>query len=146
MPLLIQGLFFQNYLGLGLGVSPEGPIAVIRSGLGRFMYSGVIWQDPEYPHDGFVGQMWDNYGASELSDVLVYEDEVGFTKKYERRADLIRYTFRVRESQTWFGEYEGKACGKGTSSCILTDVPDGFFQPEFIMGKLGLIEAHRWPT
>ncbi len=64
---------------------------------------------------------------------------------YERREDTIRYHFKVRDGDTWVGEYEGDACGKGISRCVLTRVEDEFFQAESIMAKLGRTTPHQWP-
>lgn len=146
MPFLIQGIFFQNQQWLGLGVRQiEGVIAVVHSGLCQFIYAGVMWQDPEHVMGGLTGHMQDACGNSALSDIYVSEFEVRFTKKYERRKDVIRYTFKVRDGQTWVGEYEGEACGKGISRCLITEVGEEFFQPESIMTKLGRTKAHEWP-
>lgn len=146
MHFLIQGMFFQNNHWLGLETRPiDGVVTMIYSGLCQYMFAGAMWQDPNHVLGDLTGHMQDSFGNSVLSDIRISESEVTFTKAYDRKEDLIRYTFKRQEGQIWIGEYEGEACGTGVSSCIITKVDSEFFQPDFIMKKLNLTSAHEWP-
>jgi hypothetical protein len=124
---LIQGVFFQNVLGLGITMDPaEGVRSIIRDVPTRFMYAGAIW---EHESSGLlVGRMQDSFGLADLSDILISDTEIRFTKQYEHQRDVVEYTFRKKENGTWEGEYKfnGGAIGSGPSRCIITQVPDGF--------------------
>lgn len=124
---LIQGFFFQDRLMLDIehrGESEGGVHVVYRGGACRFMYAGTIWLEPE--SSIFMGEMADAFGESDLSEITLGPDELSFSKKYEHRADTIKYSFR-RQGSIWVGEYEGEKTGKGRSNCVLTEVPDTLF-------------------
>ena len=90
---LIQGIFFQNQSWLDVRCVPiEGNVAVIVKGLIQTIFSGAIYPDGKDVSHTLVGQMFDHYGYAVLTDVLVSDDEVRFTKRYERRQDTILYT------------------------------------------------------
>lgn len=123
---LIQGFFFQNQQWLGIGVGSEGewPAAVIRSGLCQFMYSGVI-----FPEQGeLAGHMSDHFGESMLFKVQISPNEVGFSKKYERRQDIVDYKFSLQNG-LWVGGYSGPTVGKGGAKCVITEVSEHLFTP-----------------
>jgi len=144
MQFLIQGLFFQNRQVLGLACSVEGNAAVLYSGLFQFMFAGLIWTDKQSALYELTGDMLDHFGRSRLSEVQVTDLEVKFTKRYKGREDDIFYTFKVRDGDSWVGEYRGDRVGSGTSRCIITEVPDSFFEPQSVMALLGRGTAHKW--
>lgn len=39
------------------------------------------------------------------------------------------YYFSKEKGNIWFGYYDGKDCGKGTSKCILTEIDKSFLTP-----------------
>ncbi len=124
---LIQGFFFQDLFRPEIehrGESEGGVHVVFRGGACRFMYAGTIWFELE--SGIFMGEMVDAFGESDLSEITLGPDELSFSKKYEHRADVIKYSFR-RQDSIWVGEYEGKETGKGWSNCALTEVPDTLF-------------------
>ena len=91
---LMQGVFFQRQDHLGLGHNAEGDLRVfVRSGMCRYMYSGVIFPDPDSVVGRLIGEMFDNFGQSILSDIQMSLDELRFVKKYNDRKDIIRYRF-----------------------------------------------------
>lgn len=125
---LIQGFFYQKHSWLDIAHRSEvegGAGVVIKGGLCRFMYSGVIFPNPEEP-DKLIGEMSDHFGESELLGVKITEEEVSFTKKYLQRPDYIKYTFR-KEGELWVGEYTGSAVGRGDSKCVVIVAPDDLF-------------------
>lgn len=124
---LIQGFFFQNRSWLGTGMQDGDVVGVIKSGLCRFMFSGIIFPDPDTP-SALAGVMVDDFGDSVLTQVVILPDSFSFTKKYERRPDLIHYAFR-KEGSLWVGGYTGSATGRGGAKCIITEVPKDLFTP-----------------
>ena len=129
--LIITGFFFQNQRGLGLGVgnNGEGVVAVVRSGLVRTIFSGVLYEDPEHVLHALAGVMTDKYGDSTLSDGrFLSEDTLEFTKRYDQRDSEIRYSFK-REGTFWVGEFSGEKAGSGKANCTIIEVPEEFFLP-----------------
>lgn len=143
MIFLIQGCFFQNQTWLGIGMSTEGCVATLERGLIWDMYAGIIRPNPNFPPQ-LIGGMVDHYGESTLSDVEVSNIQVGFVKKYDRRQDTIRYLFKVKDGNTWVGEYSGEAVGRGLSRCIITQVDDSFNDPFALRKVLGSDVIHSW--
>lgn len=128
MAYLIQGFFYQKHSWLDIAHRSEtegGAGVVIRGGLCRFMYSGVIFPNFEEP-DQLIGEMLDHFGESELLGVKITQEDVSFTKKYLQRSDYINYVFR-KEGELWVGEYFGSAVGRGDSKCIVNVAPDDLF-------------------
>jgi len=127
---LIQGFFFQGREWLDTEISQQnGDLRpIIRSGLCRYMYSGVIYPDKYNAMGGYAGQLTDHFGDSTLSEMLVLPELVKFTKKYTRRDDLIYYQLK-KVGDLWIGEYSGTATGSGTTQCIITEVNEGIFFP-----------------
>ncbi|HOX60458.1 MAG TPA: hypothetical protein PLV72_00435 [Candidatus Magasanikbacteria bacterium] len=126
---LIQGFFFQFRMGLDAELDEHGEaVAVVHSGLCRFMFAGIIFPDEEGSLGGMVGEMNDDWGYSLLSDVRISSDVVSFTKRYEDRDDVIHYKFR-REGSLWTGEFEGSFVGRGGAKCMITEAPEGLFVP-----------------
>jgi hypothetical protein len=142
---LIQGVFFQNQEWLGVRMVPiEGMVAVIEGGLIYDMYAGIIRVDPENP-GRFVGGMNDHYGESNLSEIIFVDGvKLSFSKKYDRRQDKIRYSFKAKDGVTWIGVYVGEVVGKGLSRCVITEVEDSFNDPKNLMKLLGSKSAHTW--
>lgn len=148
----IQGVFFQNQEWLGVQTVPiEGNVAVLRRGLQWDMYAGIIFPNPERVHlpenkftDEFIGGMNDHFGESTLKDIVITDLEISFSKKYNRRDDVIHYSFKIKDGNTWVGGYHGDEVGKGLSRCIITPVNDSFNDPTSIMKLLGTAVAHAW--
>ena len=144
MIFLIQGVFFQNQEWLGTRMVPvEGMVAVIEKGLIWDMYAGVIRPNPNFPGQ-LIGGMKDHYGESILSDIEVSDIQVKFTKKYNRRDDKIEYLFKVKDGNTWAGEYHGDVVGQGLSRCIVTEMDDSFGDPFVLKRLLGSKSIHSW--
>lgn len=142
MAYLIQGVYFQHREELGF----DGAGVVVRNLLRSAMYAGTLWFDPESAKIELTGQMNDHAGPSKLFKGFVSPEEVRFTKKYDHRPeDEINYVFRVRENGIWLGEYTGERCGTGVSSCIITEVLEQFFDPQFVTKRLGRSQVHAWP-
>jgi hypothetical protein len=128
---LIQGVFFQERSGLGLGYVPggEGYVAVIERGLCQYLYAGEIHRDPGLALGGLAGTMRDQFGESALSRIWISETRLHFQKKYCHREDVIEYSFSKRADGLWEGVYSGKVVGQGTTRCILNRTPEDFLQP-----------------
>ena len=125
----IQGIFFQDNQWLTVAYESEGAIAVIRSGLCRFMFSGVIELDPEAVLGTYIGRINDSFGEAELTNIQLSETRLHFTKKYGKRTDTIEYNFRRQDDGAWCGEYDGEQSGRGSARCMLTPVPVSLFAP-----------------
>ncbi len=102
---MVQGVFFFAYPG--------------KSTL-YYHFAGMI--HPE--EDGRRGMLNDKFGDSFLTDVVVTETEVRFTKTYEGRTDPIHYTLKKKsDSIFWTGHYDGEKTGSDQVNCLITEVP-----------------------
>ena len=123
----LQGFFFQEQQWLDIAFrNVDGAVAVVREGLGRFMFAGIISPRPEQP-EMLVGEMNDHFGKSVLVAITIAEETFTFTKCYANRRDHITYTFTRRE-KFWVGTYAGHLTGMGRSRCILTPAPAELFE------------------
>lgn len=126
---LIQGVFFQNQQWLGVACVPiEGNVAVIRSGLCYFVFSGVINRDLNDLFGRHIGQLDDHFGHSNLTNMCLTDDELTFVKKYTQRDYTINYTFKRQSSGIWVGKYSGEVTGTNIARCILTPITRDFFE------------------
>jgi hypothetical protein len=125
---LIQGFFFLKSSSLELSMGPEGSGVVIKTGLFRNMYSGIIFPDHEKKNE-LVGEMVDNFGKSRIFCVKLSEKDLRFIKKYDNQNYLIGYSFK-RRGELWIGKYSGKETGEGDTKCIITEVPPSLFYPK----------------
>lgn len=125
---LIQGLFFQERLSLGIAHRSEvegGTIATILNRTGWYMFSGFIFSEK----NELAGEIGDCFGKSTLSNVFLSSEKLEFVKKYDHRPNLIKYDFR-REGGLWIGNYKGEGTvGEGVAKCIVTEVSRDFFLP-----------------
>ena len=123
---LIQGFFFQNQHRFDIGVrsNDEQPAVIIRSGLCRFIYPGIIFLE----RDNLAGRMTDQFGESTPFKMHISPNEVGFAKKYEQRQDIINYKF-VLQNGLWVGGYSGPMVREVCAKCIISEVPDHLFTP-----------------
>ncbi|MEK9131715.1 MAG: hypothetical protein AAB447_02275 [Patescibacteria group bacterium] len=143
---LIQGVFFQNRQYLGLACVPiEGAVVTINEGLFQTMFAGIIFSDQRQSRNNLRGYMLDTCGESVLKDISVSDREVSFTKHYDRRKDIIKYSFTVKHGNTWIGQYSGDAVGVGLARCMITEVDDDFLLPN-IPAELLDKPAHMWPA
>lgn len=141
---LVQGCFFQNQEWIGTRMVPvEGMVAVIERGLLYDFFAGIVHVDPRMP-GRLTGILQDHYGFSTLSDIALSSSQFSFLKRYEGRQYDIRYSFSVKDGNTWVGHYEAERVGRGVCRCILTEVEDSFYDPEPIMKLLGVTDAHKW--
>lgn len=148
MRCFINGVFFQRQHMLGVGYKPgEGAVAVIREGVERFYFSGYInteTVDTDDDDGGLPGAMEDQFGPSDLFDIIATDTEFGFKKLYDRRPDMIEYRFRKLPDGSWVGHYEGVAVGRGVARCMLTPIPDGFLDIHVTL-KLSVEKSfHEW--
>lgn len=134
MPYLIQGLFFQGRFELGLNYKPGmGTVAVCGTTLAEYLFSGVFWEDG----GRFEGFIQDAFGVADIFKVVADDTGVSFRKRYKGRNDVIDYVFLKRDGASWVGEYNGQMTGCGIARCIVTEVPESFFDPAAIMSALG---------
>ncbi|MCX6716665.1 MAG: hypothetical protein NTV72_01955 [Candidatus Taylorbacteria bacterium] len=106
----------------------EGMAAVLRAGMFYNLFTGLIRTDEERPWL-FTGGLIDYFGESTLSKITMSSDVFYFTKKYDRRQDLIEYRFKLRGNNLWVGGYSGPVTGAGLAKCYLTEVPETFLSP-----------------
>ena len=135
---LIQGCFFQKRKVMAIGYQPGGmgEVAMLDEETMRSLYFGVIY--PAVPGDDMsdelAGQLNDVYGQSVLSDIKIEPGIIEFSKRYVHRSDLVHYKFELKAPNPdgtgtyWAGHYSGERTGRGVSNCIITDVPDDFFE------------------
>ncbi len=129
MILLIQGIFFQQ--ATRLGVRGGNPIAVTQDEYGLF--SGVLTNEND--HLGFRGAMQDNYGESQITEVVyeifgpVHACKLRFQKKYNHRSGIINYAFEGLTGEELQGSWNGEEVGRGTARCFIREVTPDFFDP-----------------
>jgi len=124
----IQGILFQEGHALGLGDKPGVGLAVkIQKAMVYAIYHGVV--GPSEDGESFCGQMHDRYGDSEISELLIGDTFLQFTKKYQNRPPIL-YSFREKNGNVWIGTWMGDDCGVGKSKCIVTQIEESFFDPE----------------
>jgi len=126
----INGVFFQDQEWLSLDcVAIEGNVVVIKRGLCRFIFSGIIEPTEETVLGSpvMVGRTMDQFGMAHLTNISLSDDRLSFVKKYDNRKDLILYSFAREDEGLWIGEYDGELTGKGSARCVLTPVPDQMF-------------------
>ncbi len=141
-------MYFQNQEWLDLALDPrEGNVAVVRAGLVGLMYAGFIQQDPEGLPGELIGRMQDHFGQSVLAGIVISDQRMDFVKQYEKTHRIrapIAYVFRMRDGNTWVGEYSGDKVGSGITRCVLTEVDETFFDSELLVKLLGRRDAHFW--
>lgn len=137
---LVQGVFFQKQGRLDTRyIDLELRAVVVRQLVGG-MYAGVFAADPNDP-EKMIGHMFDQYGDSVLSDIVLKDDKFSFLKQYERRRDKIRYTFtRENGGRVWCGDWsmeqDGHELDHGQSNCAITVVGEQFFQPTALPARV----------
>ncbi len=120
---LIQGFFFQQRQFLGLSMKPiDGAVAVVREGLFRDMFAGMIWR--EGCLGVWTGSLIDPVGDSKISKIRLTPNSFSFTKKYDGHPDTIHYEFEW-ETDHWAGGFRGEHVGTGSAVCALTPTPEG---------------------
>ncbi len=126
---LIQGIFFQERHGIGLGFDQAGELAATwQPSMNYRFFSGGFGPDPE--NDKVMkGALTEATGPSDIVNIKLTKKRLTFTKKYPGRKDVIWYTFEKQPGGTWNGTYTGHAVGTGETNCIVTPVPDNFFAP-----------------
>jgi hypothetical protein len=127
---LINGLFFQEQQRFGIGYKEGvGEAVFIKPQMIQCFFSGFIGPKPdtedEYP--GMNGMLQDHYGEAQISDALVTEESISFTKTYVRRGDPIFYEFTKKEGNDWLGTYKWPAVGSGLAKCQITEIEESFF-------------------
>ena len=124
----LQGVFFQKNWGMGTAIDPLiGVRATITSQLQFTMFHGLVGKEPM--EENFSGMMNDRYGDAALTDFVLTDTEMSFTKKYLKRNDPIRYEFKEKKDGIWYGTWSGPAVGAGTAKCIVNETNELFFAP-----------------
>jgi hypothetical protein len=145
MRCFINGLFFQRQSLIGETYKPgEGAVAVIREGTFGFYFSGYIDTEARDGDDGPPGALRDEFGFSELRDVIVTDTEFGFKTRYDQRPDEIEYRFRKLPDGSWVGHYEGEKVGRGVARCMLTPAPVDFYDVETTLKLSDEKSFHEW--
>lgn len=132
---LIQGRFCQEYKGFGIGYAPtEGAVAVVSTSAISVAFSGMIFQSGIEGEKTLIGEMSDHFGKAELSDISITDAEICFTKTYEEYKGQfergISYTLHRGKENMWVGEYSLIIGVTGPVRCVVTEVPDEFFQDD----------------
>jgi hypothetical protein len=71
-------------------------------------------------NDGsFNGELYDTWGDSKIEG-MQNEEEMSFRKEYNRRGDLIFYSFK-KEGDIWIGSFKGSITGVGEAQCEIYD-------------------------
>lgn len=142
----INGVFFQQHQSIGVGYrSGDGAVAVVHEGIYYFTFSGLIGPDPNSVIAELIGRSQDAAGYASLSEIEVHEEEILFTKLYDRRGDAIFYRLRKQEDGTWAGTYAGEEAGTGVVRMVLAKLPDDFLDPQAALRLSNQPTLHEWP-
>ena len=92
-----------------------------------YPFVGFIFQDPEAPdkNANLIGRMFDEKGASELSDVFMFV-ETSFTKRYIKNGETLRYRFEKADGAWLIGKYLGTEGSEGFVKCNIVEVDEKF--------------------
>ncbi len=124
----LQGIIFQRGYAFGLGQKPGiGTAVKIMQTINHGMFHAIIGPSEENPKE-LCGQMNDCWGQSKITNFQITDEELSFTKWYERRPP-IDYVFTNKKENVWHGMYEGEDCGMGTCKCIVNEIDELFFEP-----------------
>lgn len=128
----IQGLSFQRHsmgniagaLDTILGADPN---VVIQ-------FTGGIFKGPPPAYE-LQGNMRDHFGLSVLSEITIERDRVSFLKTYGagNNHQAFEYEFK-KQGNFWIGTFRSTREGSnfsGSANCILTEVDEAFFEPQF---------------
>lgn len=122
----INGMFWQEGLVPYVGNDQiMGEVVMLGIKQTEALFSGVIGL---LAYSGTDGYLKDTFGESDVSDVKLSRTNLSFTKQYIHREDTISYSFTRGSDDVWVGTWEGDAVGKGEAKCILTKIPQTFFQ------------------
>lgn len=118
MPLLIQGIFFQDW---GSGSEP-------------FCFTGVIRDETGGSASLLSGELRDRFGHAVLSDIGFTGKGLTFKKQYLRapyNKELVEYAYELQPDDTWLGNWTRRGgngeCDSGFTRCIVTEVSEAFF-------------------
>lgn len=124
----IQGVFFQQTWRLGTAIDPEiGIRATIGAQLEFTMFHALLGKDEGDEH--FSGTMNDRYGTAAITNFVLTDIKMSFSKKYLQRNDVINYEFTEQKDGIWYGTYSGGAVGTGTAKCLVNAVDESFVSP-----------------
>lgn len=134
---LINGCFFQSRTSLNIDFHPEiGVAAFARCAINVGGFTGFI---TTISSGKIIGQMWDAYGESKLTQVSLFPRFV-FCKQYVGRDDKIFYVFESTPDGVFHGSWEMKkgedVIAFGKAWCILTPVPERVFNPATMLSAL----------
>ncbi|GEM_PF-1785439 len=127
---LIQGFFFRNGERGAFAHLPQNDAIALRTGILRYLYSGVIFPDLNNLSTLLVGELEDNYDIADLSEITVTEDAIRFVKTYRTIQDIITYQLERKDGYwegTWTNVTRPDRIETGITRCVVTHVPDEFF-------------------
>ena len=148
MEYIVIGFFVQNIAVVGIGVNSETrePKIVVISGKTTFDFCG------SFNLKDTTGEMFDYYGKSSLSDVLLEGEILSFGKSYSRAGgNVLKYVFRKRSEDFFDGSYTSIKQINGVARCMIFPVtkklslleiekkmpsliPEGFLTKDMIIG------------
>lgn len=91
------------------------------------MFHALLGKDDGDEH--FSGTMNDRYGTAAITNFVLTDMMMSFSKKYLQRNDLIKYEFTEKKGDIWYGTYSGGAVGTGTAKCLVSVVDESFVSP-----------------
>lgn len=91
------------------------------------MYYAILGSDEDEPSK-ISGTMNDCWGESTLTQFLLTETKLSFTKRYNHRPEIFYDFVKSKEEGIWIGEWSGLDCGKGTSKCWLVTLEESIFE------------------
>jgi hypothetical protein len=124
----LQGIIFQKGDFFSLGEKPGiGTAVKIEQAINYGMFHAIVGPSEEDP-EILLGHMHDRWGYSVITNFILSDNELSFTKKYSGRPPIY-YVFVEKNGNAWHGTYEGVDCGKGTSKCFIIETDESFFDP-----------------
>ena len=133
----LQGVFFQHNWAMAIGHNVTiGEAVAIVPQMMMTMFHAVVGKT-EFS-ESIVGMMADQYGESSITDFVMTETKMSYTKKYMQRRDMIYYEFTEKRGDVWYGKWHGSDVGEGTTKCIVNEVAETFLIPESELENLQL--------
>lgn len=136
---LLSGVFFQEQIGTRLGYDFQGDedlTVFLESGIGEFLFTGVLQRDPNHLLGSYKGTMVDGLGHAHLRNVVISNTELRFEKYYDHgrpHAQQINYFFRREHDLEWVGKYLLVNTEiQGPTRCILHPITPAFFRHDLI--------------
>ena len=140
----INGLFWQERaIFLVKHKEDIGEAVAVSEAMIHSFFAGIV-----VPHEDdkekLIGIIQDHYGEAKLTDFLLTENSLSFTKEYLRRPYPIFYEYKKDENGIWRGTWDGPEVGCGWTRCVLLPVEESFYSPNDLFKDFPLEQSPKF--